>query len=117
MTIFVQEWRDTQETEVMTMAEETMLQKVKRALKLTTEQYDQELTDMIEEAKADLGLTGNLKAKADDEGDALIRRAIITYCRIHHGSPEDYDRLVESYREQKGQMRIATGYTDWGLGE
>lgn len=101
-------------TEATTTAAE-MLAKVKKALKITTNQYDDELEDMIQEAVADLKVPG--LTKAEDLSDPLTRRAVITYCRIHHGSPEDYDRLQASYREQKGQMRTKTGYTEWGDGE
>ena len=49
-----------------------------------------------------------------DELDALVTRAIITYCKMSFGLPEDYDRLKKSYDEQKAQLSNATGYTDWG---
>lgn len=92
----------------------SLLLKVKTALKIATNAYDDELADLIAAAKADLGILGITKAQTDT--DPLIRRAIIVYCRMHHGSPDDYDRLAESYRTIKGQLRMATGYTDWGDG-
>lgn len=46
--------------------------------------------------------------------DALVLRAITTYCRMHFGEPDQYDRLKRSYDEQKAQLCTATGYTDWG---
>ena len=45
--------------------------------------------------------------------DALVLRAITTYCRMHFGEPDQYDRLKASYDEQKAQMSNATDYTDW----
>ena len=45
--------------------------------------------------------------------DALVTKAIITYCKISFGIPEDYDRLKASYDEQKAQLATATGYTEW----
>lgn len=45
--------------------------------------------------------------------DALVLRAVTTYCRMHFGEPDQYDRLKKSYDEQKAQLCTATGYTDW----
>lgn len=48
-----------------------------------------------------------------DLTDALVLRAITTYCRMHFGEPDQYDRIKASYDEQKAQMSNATDYTDW----
>lgn len=87
-----------------------MLKKVKTALRITTTAYDEELTDLIEASKLDLGIAG-VKIPADI--DQLVTRAIITYCKMSFGLPEDYDKLKQSYDEQKAQMSNATGYTVW----
>jgi len=89
-----------------------MLEKAKLALRLTTDAYDDEITDLIEAAELDLGIAG-VKLEVTD---ALVQRAILTYVRTHFGSPEDYDRLKAAYDEQKAQLMTATGYTDWGDG-
>ena len=90
-----------------------MLDLVKMALRITTDAFDDELTDLIEAAKADLGLSGVLM---QDNPDPIVRRAVITYCKCNFGIPDDYDRLKASYDEQKAQLMVATGYTDWGRG-
>ena len=51
----------------------------------------------------------------DSTGDPLVLRAVITYCKLNFGQPDDYDRLKKSYDEQKAQLSMATGYTEWGL--
>lgn len=89
-----------------------MLDKVKMALRITTDAFDDELSDLIEAAAQDLGIAGVIPA---DEGDAIITRAIITYCKMSFGLPEDYDKLKKSYDEQKAQLSNATGYTDWSV--
>jgi hypothetical protein len=87
-----------------------MLNKVKMALRIVTNSFDSELTDLIEAAKQDLGIAGVI---VPSELDAIVTRAIITYCKMSFGLPEDYDKLKASYDEQKAQLSNATGYTDW----
>jgi hypothetical protein len=87
-----------------------MLEQVKLALRISTTAYDSELTYLIDAAKLDLGIAGVV---VPDELDALVQRAVITYCKMSFGLPEDYDRLKKSYDEQKAQLSTATGYTDW----
>lgn len=89
-----------------------MLEKVKLALRITTDAYDSELTDLIEAAMIDLGIAG-VTVPAPDNIDAIISLAIKTYCKCHFGEPDDYARLKASYDEQKAQLSMATGYTEW----
>lgn len=84
-----------------------MLEKVKIALKITTNDFDSELTDMINAAVLDLGLAGIINTL---QTDALVNRAICTYCRLNWGSPADYDKLKASYDEQKAQMSMSSLY-------
>lgn len=88
-----------------------MLDKVKLALRIVTDKYDDELNDLIDAAKLDLGIAG---VTVPDTLDALVSKAIITYCKMSFGLPEDWDRLKRSYDEQKAQLSNATGYTNWG---
>lgn len=90
-----------------------MLDKIRRALRLTTNAYDDELQSLQQAALLDLQLAGVVT----ESGDALIERAVITYVRLHFGTPDDYDRIKKSYDEQKAQLSMATGYTDWGLSD
>ena len=88
----------------------SMLNDVKTALRITTDAFDEELTVLIEAAYQDLGIAGVTPAQP---GDAIVTRAVITYCRANFGSPDDYDRVKASYDEQKAQLSMATGYTTW----
>lgn len=94
----------------------TLLDNVKLALRLTVNNYDSDLTDLINAARIDLGIAGVI---LPSELDAICERAIISYVRIHFDRLADgeYDRLKASYDEQKAQLMTATGYTDWGDGE
>ena len=87
-----------------------MLEKVKLALRISTDKYNSELNDLIEAAKLDLGIAGVVVPQIID---SLVTKAIITYCKMSFGLPEDYDRLKRSYDEQKAQLSNATGYTIW----
>lgn len=94
-----------------------MLAAVKKALCLTTDAYDDELSDLIAAAIEDLRLAGIIIDGPDANGDisdSLIRQAVKTYVRCHFKSPDDFDRLAAAYDAQKGALQIATGYTDWG---
>ena len=88
----------------------TTLEKVKMALRIITDAFDSELTDLIAAAEFDLGVAGVI---VPDSLDELVTRAIITYCKAMFGLPDDYDRLKKSYDEQKAQLVTCTGYTDW----
>lgn len=89
-----------------------MLDRVKLALRITTDAFDAELTDLIAAALLDLGIAGVNEFTADTT-DALIIRAVITYCKLHFGEPDEFDRLKASYDEQKAQLSMSTGYTTW----
>lgn len=95
------------------MADTTLLNKTKVALRITVSNYDNELTDLINAAKLDLGIAG---VTLPTQLDAVCERAIITYCKIHFSALTDgeFSRLKASYDEQKAQLATATGYTTWG---
>lgn len=88
-----------------------LIDKCKMALRITTTSYDSEIQAYIEAAMLDLGIAG-VETPSDD---ALINKAVMTYVRMSFGAPANYDKLKESYDEQKAQLMNATGYTDWGV--
>ena len=90
----------------------TTLEKVKLSMRITTDAFDEELEDLISAAMLDLGIAGVDGANVD-LSDPLILRAVTTYCKMHFGAPDEYDRLKASYDEQKAQLSMATGYTTW----
>ena len=87
-----------------------LLDDTKMALRISTNAFDSELTDLIAAAKLDLGIAG---VTLPSTLDKICERAIITYCRANFGEPDEYDRLKASYDEQKAQLSMATGYTTW----
>lgn len=87
-----------------------MLDAVKLALRITTNAFDSELNDLIAAALIDMRQAGITNG---DTNDPLVRRGVITYCRLYFGSPDDFDRIKKAYDELKAQMGMATGYTSW----
>lgn len=86
--------------------------KVKRTLRLmNVTVFDEDIADLVNAAVADLGIAGVIYTNTEDP---LIIRAVETYCKYHFGEPEEAERLKASYDEQKAQLQMATGFTDWG---
>lgn len=88
------------------------LQKIKTSLRISTNTFDDELTDLVQAAIGDLYVAG-VRGDGIVLTDALVLRAVTTYCKMNFGLPEDYDRLKKSYDEQKAQLSMTTGYTIW----
>lgn len=87
-----------------------MLDKVKLALRISTNAYDTQLTGLIASAKLDLGIAGVTLPSTLDE---VCETAIIMYCACYFGEPDNFDRLKASYDEMKAQLSMASGYTVW----
>lgn len=88
-----------------------MLARVKLALRITTNAFDDEITGLITAALMDLGIVGiDPSSLTSGTTDELIITAVITYVKLHFGEPADPERLKRSYDEQKAQLITATGY-------
>lgn len=88
-----------------------MLSRVKLALRITTNAFDDEINGLISAALMDLGLVGiEDDLLVTGTTDELIITAVITYVKLHFGEPSDPERLKRSYDEQKAQLITATGY-------
>lgn len=92
----------------------TITQKVKTALRIKSNDFNDEINDIISAALFDLSLSGISKDMLLTPMDyPLILRAVITYCRYHFGEPSDAERLKQSYDEQKAQLMISADYTEY----
>lgn len=87
-----------------------MLDKVKLAMRIKTNAFDDQIRGLINAAMADLDRVGIVAP----ETNPLICQAVVTYCLYSFGSPDDYDRLKTSYEQQRANLSSSTGYTDWG---
>lgn len=95
-----------------------MLEKVKLALLITTNDFDNEIINLIYSAFIDL----NIGAIDPDITvyatiDPALIQAVCTYCgyqfELMHGSIERSNAFKKSYDEQKAQLSMASGYTVW----
>lgn len=84
----------------------------KLARRMTTTEYDSQVTMLLNAALLDMGVAG---VEVPEQLDALVSQAAITYFLLHFGEPGDRDFLQRSYDEQKAQLSMATGYTDWSV--
>ena len=90
-----------------------LLKKIKVSLRVSTAVFDDEITDLINACIADLGIAGVVNMGTEDP---IIIRAVTTYCRLNFGEPSEPERLKKSYDEQKAQLQMADGYTNWENG-
>ena len=89
-----------------------ILDDVKVALRIaaTNTAFDGEVDDLIDAAKNDLKLAGITEV---NDTDALIKRAINTYCKAHYGYDNpDAERFLQSYLMLKMHLTLSTEYTE-----
>lgn len=75
-----------------------MLEKAKNALRLKTSAFDDEIDTLIAACKDDLRAAG---VEWIQEGDPLINRAVILYCKAHFGYLENAERYERAYEHLK----------------
>lgn len=92
------------------MSSNTTLASVKLSLRITTDAFDSELNDLIDAALGDLMIAG-VDGINVNLNDPMTLRAVTTYCKLHFGAPDEYDRLKASYDEQKAQLSMSRDWT------
>lgn len=88
-----------------------LVEQAMTAARISTYAFDEQIKLLLNAAMLDLGVAG---VEVPEKYDALVSQAAITYFLMNFGQPDEYDRLKKSYDEQKAQLSMATGYTDWG---
>jgi hypothetical protein len=84
---------------------------VKKAIGASAPSYDADVADKIEEARAEMARIGVAVNMAEDEADALIRRAVTTF--VHAAYPEDEAsaaRYAESAERQMAMLSVEPYY-------
>ncbi|AJD92033.1 hypothetical protein JMA_27160 [Jeotgalibacillus malaysiensis] len=89
-----------------------MLEKVKKALRISNTAYDDEITDLIAAARDDLMIAGVLvEATTEVNPDPLITRAIVTYCKANFGyDNQEADRFHDAYVMLKQHLALSAEY-------
>jgi uncharacterized phage protein (predicted DNA packaging) len=89
-----------------------MLDDIKDVLRISGTTLNTEVTDLIAAARTDLILSGVLATKANSDTDALIKRAISTYCKANFGwdNPEA-ERFQSAYNMLKNHLCLSSEYT------
>ena len=90
-----------------------ILSRIKDCMRVVDDEFNEEIEGLANAALSDLGIAG-VNGEHALITDPLTFRAVVTYCRLHFGAPDDYDKLKKSYDEQKAQLQVASGYTTWG---
>lgn len=101
------------------MAQLELLQEVKVAIRATGNSLDDgEIVPLIEAAKATMRKAGIVK---QDTADAMIRRAIVSYCKAHFGydnpEAERFERTFESIKNMLSQLSEYTRAPEGGASD
>ena len=91
-----------------------ILPKAKTVLRIVTDAFDDEITDLIEAGYQTLSTRGVI---IDDLEAPMVLRAVLTYVGMYFGQPDDYERLREAWETQLGQLMTTTGFTRWADGQ
>ena len=84
----------------------------RKAVRITSNKFDDEISDLIGAARTDLLLGGILLSKVCDEKDFLIKRAIMSYVKSEFGLDNaDAAKYRESYDMLKRHLMLSDEYT------
>ena len=90
-----------------------MLDKVKRALRISHSLLDDDITETINAARAEMIRSGVAEAKAKDDNDSLIVSAVKTYCLYTYANDTKMqDGYFKSWQYQLDCVRKSTGYAE-----
>lgn len=94
------------------MGSSNLFMDIKDSLRVSDNDLDTEIGDLIQASISDLILSGVNKEKVKDT-DPLIKRAITLYCKAHFGyeDPKYADRFLNSYNSLKNHLTLSTEYT------
>lgn len=87
-----------------------MLDSIRKVLRISSSAFDDEIEDLIDEAVRDLETSGIVKISLDD---ALISKAIKTYCKANFGiDNKDSEKYQESYESIKNKLALCGDYIE-----
>lgn len=85
-----------------------MLEKIKLALRIKNNKFDEEINDLILSAEIDLKISGIVNVNQEDP---LIAQAIKTYCKANFGlDNKDSEKYQRSYDMLKQHLSLCGDY-------
>ncbi len=84
-----------------------MVEKVRKALRRTSGEFDEEIEALIMAAYDDLQTGGYEASEPDAPLPPLVERGITVYCKAHFGFCDDADRYAKIYEQIKCTLSIA----------
>lgn len=85
-----------------------MLEKIRKSLRITSTNFDDEIQDLIDSAKVDMKISG---VEVINEEDPLIKRAIDFYCKANfYIENKDADRYQKRYEDLKEHLSLVGDY-------
>lgn len=89
-----------------------MITEIKRDLRITNDDFDGEVQDLIDGAKQDLILSGVLASKVIDT-DPLIKRAASLYAKAYFGLYNaDSEKYMAAFTSLKTHLTLSAEYTE-----
>lgn len=95
-----------------------MLEIIKLALRVTTDAFDSELSQLIAACIEELqgvGVLIDYEADGTTPSSMQIQTAIVAYCKWLFGNNADADRWRDIYHTKLAQLQTMSGYTDWSV--
>lgn len=87
-----------------------LIDEVKTNLRISGNIFDEhEINPLIEACKKDLKLSGVHESRINDD-DALIKRAIIIFCKANFGDNPNSEKFRISYELQKASLAVSQDY-------
>lgn len=93
-----------------------MLDIIKLALRIVTEDFDDELEMLIQTAIEEMeGLGVVIQTETDGTPSSIqVQSAVVAFCKWQFGNNEDSDKWEAIYHTKLAQLKTMTGHTDWG---
>jgi len=93
-----------------------LIDDVRLALGYTTTAFDGEISDAIDACLLSMKNLGVANAQ-DEPIDPQVKQAVIFYCKARVRFNDDADRWEKLYNEKLAELKMQTGYTNWGTVE
>lgn len=90
-----------------------MLEIVKLALRIVTDDFDSEISLLIEDCISEMEALGVLVSDVSDS-DPQIQSAVIAYCKWRFGDADNKEEWERIYHTKLAQLKTMNRYTDWG---